>query len=130
MASIYRECFIEAQPDYVWAAVRDVGSVHERLFPGLVVDTRIDGDARVVTFANGMVLRELIVDIDDQLRRVAYASVGGRATHHNASLQVFSDSENSTRLVWITDVLPNELAAFVREMMERGAAVMKQTLES
>jgi hypothetical protein len=130
MASIHKEILIAARPESVWAAVRDVGAVHQRLVPGLVVNARLEGDTRVVTFANGMVLRELIVDINDDTRRFVYASVGGRARHHNASLQVFAEGEDSSRLVWITDVLPNELAASVGELIEQGIGVMKQTLES
>lgn len=120
MASIYKEIPIQARPQDVWAAIRDVGAVHQRL----------DGDARIVTFANGAVVRELIVDIDDQARRLAYAAVGGRTTHHNASMQVFAQGENQSRLVWITDLLPNEVTAIIRELVEQGAATMKQTLEA
>ena len=129
MASIRKEDLIDAHPDEVWTAVRDVGAVHQRLAEGFVVDTRLDGDARVVTFANGLVVRELIVDVDDADRRVAYAAVGGRATHHNASMQVFADGRGGTRLMWITDVLPNEVAGPIGALVEQGARAMKQTLE-
>jgi hypothetical protein len=74
-------------------------------------------------------VRELIVDIDDDAQRFAYAAVGGRMTHDNASMQVFADAEGS-RLVWITDLLPNEMAGFVNGLVEQGAAVIKQTLEA
>jgi hypothetical protein len=74
------------------------------------------------------VLRELIVDIDDDARRVAYASVGGMATHHNASLQVVPDGSGS-RLIWITDVLPHELRPAIAALMEQGVAAMKTTLD-
>src|SRR5205814_10226349 len=60
MASIHREIPIEAHPEEVWAAVRDFGAVHKRLAPGFVVDAHLDGDARIVTFANGTVARELL----------------------------------------------------------------------
>ena len=86
-------------------AIRDVGEVHRRLAPGILLDARLDGDARVVTFANGLVARELIVTIDEEARRFAYASVGGRATHHNASMQVFPHGDG-TRFVWITGCAP------------------------
>jgi carbon monoxide dehydrogenase subunit G len=129
MASIRKEVLIDAHPDEVWTAVRDVGAVHQRLAEGFVVDTRLDGDARVVTFANGLVVRELIVDVDDADRRLAYAAVGGRATHHNASIQVFADGRGGTRLMWITDVLPNEVAGPIGALVEQGARAMKQTLE-
>lgn len=130
MASIHKEILIQARPQDVWAAIRDVGAVHQRLAPGFVVDTYLDGEARVVTFANGAVVRELIVAIDDEARRLAYTAVGGQSTHHHASLQVFAAGENVSRLVWITDLLPNEVAPVIRELVERGAATMKQTLEA
>jgi carbon monoxide dehydrogenase subunit G len=129
LASIHKEIAIRARPEDVWAAVRDVGAVHKRLVPGLLVDARLEGDARVATWANGMVVRELIVDIDDDAQRFAYAAVGGRTTHHNSSMQVFAAAEGS-RLVWITDVLPDELAGFVAGLVEQAGAVIKQTLEA
>ncbi len=130
MATIHREVLIAAAPDAVWDAVRDVGNVHRRLVPGVLTDARLEGDARVVTFANGLVARELIVTVDDEMRRFAYASIGGRAKHHNASMQVFAEGEVRTRLVWVTDVLPHEVAAPVGALVEQGAALMKRTLES
>ncbi len=130
MASIHKEILIQARPLDVWAAIRDVGAVHQRLAPGFVIDARLDGDARIVTFANGAVVRELLVDIDDEARRLAYAAIGGRTTHHNTSMQVFAEGENHSRLVWITDLLPNEVTAVIHELVEQGAATMKQTLEA
>jgi len=129
MASIRKEILINAHPADVWAAVRDVGAVHQRLAEGFVVDTRLDGSARTVTFANGLVLRELIVDVDDEARRLVYAAVGGRATHHNASMQVFADAEGRSRVVWITDVLPNDVVGPIGALVEQGARAMKLTLE-
>ena len=130
MASIRREILITARPEDVWDAVRDVGAVHERLAPGFVVDTRLEDGARVVTFANGLVARELIVDVDDAARRLAWAVVGSpQLTHHNASMQVFADGERRSRVVWIADLLPNELAGYIRTMIEQSMRVMKQTME-
>lgn len=129
MTTIYKDIPIEAAADRVWAAVREVGEVHKCLAAGFVVDCRREGEARVVTFANGMVARELIVGIDEQNRRVAYSVVEGRATHHNASMQVFANGEGRSRLVWITDVLPDELAGPLGGMIEQGSAAMKRTLE-
>jgi carbon monoxide dehydrogenase subunit G len=130
MASIHQEISVAAPADAVWAAVRDVGAVHERLAPGFVVDTRLEPGARVVTFGNGLVARELIVDIDDAARRLCWAVVGSpRLTHHNASLQVFADGERRSRVVWIADLLPDGVAGTIRTMIEQGMAVMKKTLE-
>ncbi len=129
MASIRWEVSVEAGPVMVWDAIRDVGAVHERLAPGFVVDTRLEEGARVVTFGNGVVARELIVDVDEEARRLVWAVVGGRMTHHNASLQVFADGEGRSRVVWIADLLPNELAGYISGLIEQGMAVMKKTLE-
>jgi hypothetical protein len=129
MASIRKEISIEARPDDVWAAVRDVGAIHLRLARGFVVDTRLEEDARIVTFANGLVARELIVDIDDKARRLVWAAVGGRATHYNASLQIFAEGEGASRAVWIADLLPHDLAGPIGAMIEQGCAAIKRTLE-
>jgi hypothetical protein len=129
MASIRREFLIEVAPEDVWAAVRDVGALHRRLARGFVIDTRLEDDARIVTFANGLIARELIVDIDDAARRLVWATVGGRMTHYNASFQVFAEGEGASRAVWIADLLPHELAGPISAMIEQGCAAIKRTLE-
>ena len=129
MASIRREMLVEARAQHVWDAIRDVGAIHTRLAPGFVVDTRLEEGARVVTFGNGLVARELIVDVDDKARRLVWAVVGGQLSHHNASLQVFADGEKRSRVVWVADLLPNELAATIGGMIDQGMVVMKKTLE-
>ena len=130
MASIHREIIIDARPDAVWDALRDVGAIHRRLAPGFVTDVRMEEGARVVTFGNGMVARELIVDVDDDTRRLAWSVVGGRMTHHNASAQVFAESDGRSRFVWIADLLPHELKPAIAAMIDEGLAVIKRTLES
>ncbi len=130
MASIYREIRIDADADAVWDALRDVGAIHRRLAPGFVTDVRLEEGARVVTFGNGIVARELIVDVDEQARRLVWAVVGGRMTHHNASAQVFPDGEGRSRFVWMADLLPHELAPSIAAMMDQGLAVIKRTLEA
>jgi len=129
MASIRREIRIDARPETAWAALRDVGAVHVRLAPGFVTDTRLEPGARIVTFGNGMVARELIVDVDEEAHRVAWSVVGSAMTHHNASAQVFADGDGGCRFVWIADLLPNEAAPRIAAMIEQGMAVIKQTLE-
>ena len=130
MASIRKELLIDAPPDDVWAALRDWGAVHRRLVPGFVVDAHLDGDDRIVTFANGVVVREVLVDLDDDARRLAWSVADGPYTHHNASAQVFGDEGGGTRFVWIADLLPNDLAGRISELMEHGTRVLKQTMEA
>jgi carbon monoxide dehydrogenase subunit G len=129
MASIRKEIRIEAAPEDVWAAVRDVGAVHERLCPGVLTDARMDGEgARVVTFANGLVVREVIVSLDDAARRFAYSAQGGSLQHHHASIEVLAE-RGATRLLWTIDVLPHAMAAPIAGLMEGGAAAMRSALE-
>jgi len=110
VASIYREIRIDAPPERVWDALLDVGALHRRLARGFVTDVRLEEGARLVTFANGIVARELIVAVDEERRRLVWSVVGGRMTHHNASAQVFPDGGRGSRFVWIADLLPHELA--------------------
>jgi predicted site-specific integrase-resolvase len=128
MASIHKEVVIDAPAEHIWDAVRDVGAIHTRLATGFVLDTRLEGDSRLVTFEGGTVVRERIVEVDDRARRLAYSVVEWRATHHNASLQVLAEGQGS-RVVWITDLLPDDLADLVGGLMEQGCAAMKRTLE-
>lgn len=128
MASISKEIIVEASPEAVWDAVRDVGQVHRRMAPGFVTHSSVEGGERSVTFASGLTVRELIVDIDDHARRFSYAVVGGQPTHHNASFQVFPHGEGQSRLVWITDVLPHELASYIRQTVDQAAPIIARTL--
>ena len=130
MASIRKELIVDASADHVWAALRDIGQVHTRLAREFVIDTRLDGDSRLVTFANGEVVRERIVDIDDRARRLAYAVVDWRTTHHNASFQVTPDGDGRSRLTWITDLLPDSLADLVGGFVDQGCVAIKRTLET
>lgn len=130
MATIYKEFAVQADAARVWEALRDFGAVHTRLAPGFLTACELDGQgARIVHFANGLVARELLVGIDDTHRRLAYTVTDGKATHHQASAQVFADGEGRSRFVWITDVLPDGLAAYVEPMMDKGGEAMKKTLE-
>ena len=130
MASIRKQVVIDARPEAVWDAIRDVGALHTRLVPGFVVDTKLEEGARVVTFGNGVVAREMIVDLDDATRRLVWAVVGSpRLTHHNASVQVFDEGARQSRVVWIADVLPHEIAGYMGGLLDQGLGVMKKTLE-
>ena len=129
MATIHKEIQIERSKEFVWDAIRDVGAIHRRLVPGFVVNCTLQGDSRIVTFANGMVVRELIVDVDDRRCRHSWSARGEPLTHHNASIQVFSEGDDKCRVVWIADLMPNEVAGPIGEMIQQGLDTMKQTLQ-
>jgi hypothetical protein len=130
MASVNKEIATNARPDAVWDAIRDIGALHTRLVPGFVVDTRLIPGARVVTFANGMVATEPIVDLNEAARRLVWGAQGGNLTHYNASVQVFTRAEGGSRVVWIADFLPHEAAAMVEPMMAQGMAAMQRALDA
>jgi hypothetical protein len=130
MATIYKEIVIGRNREFVWDAIRDVGAIHKRLVPGFVVDCKLEDDSRIISFGNGMVLREIIVDVNDETCRHSWSARGEPLTHHNASIQVFSDGHNKCRVVWIADFMPKEVAETMNEMIQKGLNAMKQTLES
>jgi hypothetical protein len=124
MASIYKDISLDVRPEDVWSAVRDYGAVHQRVAPGFVTDCKLDGDARIVTFANGNVAREVLVTMDDARKRLVYAVVSERVKQHSASIQIVADGDRS-RMIWIADVLPNEIAPYIDGQMDLGALAMQ-----
>ena len=129
MASIYKEFVVNASPEFVWQAIKAVGDVHVRLAQGFVTDTKLEGDTRTVTFANGFTVQEQIVSIDDATFRFVYRSVGGKASHHNAFFQVFPTPDGLSKILWVTDLLPDEMRAPIEQMVALGAGAIQKTLE-
>lgn len=130
MATVRREIVTTASPERVWKIIREVDALHSKLVPGFVKDTKLEGPVRIVTFGNGLVAREPIVTIDEQHRRLVWTSVGGRLSHYNSSLQVFAGEKGGSKVVWLADLLPDELEAFVQSMIDEGARTMKRTLDA
>jgi len=130
MASIHRDVELAASADFVWDALRDVGAPHVRVARGFVTATVTEPGERTVTFANGLTARELVVELCDERRRLAYSIVGGRALHHNASFEVQPLDAARCRVRWTTDVLPDDMREPFARMIEAGIAAMRQTLET
>jgi hypothetical protein len=132
MATIVKEINLSTRAASVWDALKDFQSVHKRVAPGFLTDSRPDGaDARIVSFANGTQARELLVSVDDAARRLVYAILGNeRLKHYNASAQVIPNGETACRFVWTVDLLPSEMAAYVSSQMDEGLKSMKPALES
>ena len=128
MATIAEEIVTMAAPELVWDAIRDLGALHTRLVVGFVLDTRLEPGARVVTFHNGMVVKEPIVTVDELTRRLVWTAVTDRLQHYNASVQVFDEGTGS-RVVWMTDFLPDAAREWIHGMVRDGLAAMKTTLD-
>src|SRR5687768_6735521 len=122
MASIQQEIFIDVPAMQAWDALRDVGSLHTRLVRGFVVDCRLEGDDRIVTFASGLVVREPIIDVSDARQRVAWSAIGSGLTHYNASAQVMDEGAGRCRVLWVADLLPNSLAERIAGMIAQSLA--------
>lgn len=129
MATIHEEALIDIEPATAWDALADWGALHERLARGFVVDTWLDGADRVVTFASGVEVREVLITRDAETRRLVWSVVGGPYTHHNGSAQILTAPDGQTRFVWIADLLPDAAAAPTAEAMRQGLAAIKETLE-
>ncbi|UXA18172.1 SRPBCC family protein [Mycobacterium sp. SMC-4] len=131
MASIHKEFVVNATPDQVWDVLADFGAVHERLAPEFVTATRLDADTRVVTFADGTIVAERLIDLDPVHKRVAYSVVGGdlHLAHHHASMQAVPAANGSTLFVWHIDVLPEAAVAPMATVVEQGSMVMQRALQ-
>jgi uncharacterized protein YndB with AHSA1/START domain len=130
MASILIDTRVDAPASRVWSALA-VAADARRVFAGVLSDSRMEcDDVRVATFANGMVVKEKIVDLDPEQRRIAYTVLGDTFEHHNASMQVVPEGANACRFVWITDVMPHAAADQIRPLMEAGAQALKANLEA
>jgi hypothetical protein len=131
MACIREEIPIQCPASVVWDAIADTGAIHKRLARGFVTDTHLDDGTRLVTFVSGAVVRELLVDLDHDARRLAYAVIESplRLRHHHASMQVVEDGKHCSRLLWIADIAPDEAAATLGPLMREGAVAMQHTLE-
>jgi carbon monoxide dehydrogenase subunit G len=129
MASLRKEIHIDVPATQAWDALRDVGALHTRLVPGFVTQTKLEGQSRRVTFGNGMTVREDIVSVDDVRKRVCWAIVGQQFHHYNGAARVEAEGRGCL-FIWTADVLPDELADKVDEMMSTGIEVIKQTLEA
>lgn len=129
MATVRKEFRSARSADEVWARLRRFDAVHE-LAPGFVTATKMEpSGARLVTFANGMEIREWLVSSSDAERRLVYAILDHpRFQHYSACAQVLEDGAGS-RFVWTVDFLPDEMAGMQNASMEAGAAAMARALE-
>jgi hypothetical protein len=130
MATIRSELKTRARPSDVWSAIRDIGALHTRLVPGFVADTKLEPGARVVTFVDGRVLREPIVALDDEARRLVWTAESERVRHYNAALQVSELADGLTSVVWTADYLPDDIGGFLSKAIEASMAAMQRSLDA
>jgi hypothetical protein len=130
MASIHEQLAVEVGSEEALAALRLVAEPH-KLFSPVLADAKLDGDTRTVRFANGMVVQERILEVNDQLRRVAYTALNAPGmTYHHASMEVLDAGPGRCLFVWITDFLPPGIASNIAPLIEQGAKALKANLEA
>ncbi|CAG9274721.1 Polyketide cyclase/dehydrase [Paraburkholderia unamae] len=127
MATLYRDIPVETAAEDAWAALRDPANV-ARVFAGVLIDVRTENELRWVTFADGTVIEERMIAVDDAHMRIAYTVVGGRFEHHHATVQVVAQTPQQCRVVWISDFKPDERASAVEPLMDAGCATLKRNL--
>lgn len=133
MATVTREIVVAAPAAALWSIIGDFAEGPIRMAPGYVVGVTLESpDLRVATFATGTVLRERLITLDHDERRLVYSIIGGSVTpeHNNASMQVFPLDETHAKFVWRHDVLPTELATAFGAAMDHGLEIFKQSVEA
>lgn len=130
MSTLRKEVTLAAAPQDVWEAVRDFGAVSQRLTPGVVTSSTLEADERIVTFATGVIVREVLVSADDDARRLVYGMISSPMNfrHYNAAIEVRTGNLGGSVLVWTVDLLPDELTQRVEDVMDMGAAAMQGVL--
>jgi hypothetical protein len=130
MASIHEQLSVDVGPEKAWAALRSVGEPHT-LFAPVLTGAELNGDVRTVRFANGMVVQERILDVDEERRRVAYTALNAAGmTYHHASMQIVGSGPGRCLFLWTTDFLPPELASTLSPLIRQGARALKTNLEA
>src|SRR5690606_1455988 len=102
--------------------------VHD-LAKGFVASTEMEpSGARLVTFVNGMQVREWLVSADEGAMRLVYAiNDSPNFTHYSAAAQVVADG-SGCRFVWTVDFLPDAMAGAQEAAMTAGIAAIGRTL--
>lgn len=132
MATVRKSVVIKRSASEVWDAISDAGQLHTRVAPGMVVDTTLedDGEVRIVTFANDVVLKELMISNDAKAMRLAWSAQSEHWTHHNASLQIFPVGDNKCEAIWTADVLPHAAGVLMDQFLTAGLSAMKAHMEN
>jgi hypothetical protein len=129
MPSIHSQVLLDVGLDVAWDELRKVGEAH-KLFAPVLVDSRVHGETRTLRFADGHILHERILDIDEARRRVSYTATDAPGlTFHHASMQIADAGPGRCLFIWVTDFLPAEMHARLAPLIEQGTRALKANLE-
>lgn len=127
MASITKTIPAAAGSKVAWKKISDIGAVDKLV--EMIASCSLDGDVRTCTLPDGQAIKERVITVDEDVKRVVYTVTEGPLPmeFHCASVQVVEE-DNQTNVVWIVDVKPDELAAPLSEMMDGAAQSMAAIL--
>ena len=123
MAAVFRSVTVPVNANEAWAVV---GRFEDpvALAPGFATACDMAEGERVVSFADGGRVREVLVAREETRRRLSYAAVGGQSRHHHAVMEVVPIDDQSSRIEWVTEILPDSFVSFVIRRMDDGAAAI------
>ena len=95
--------------------------------PG-IESCQFDGKIRAFTLPGAGALKEKILQLDHELRRIEYSCIESTTPFeaHLASMQVI-ETQTGCQLIWKTQVQPEKFEPFIRQSME-GALRRLETL--
>ena len=128
MATIYKETPIDVSVDKLWEALSDVGHVDRLL--SYLEDVDMDGAYRSCSMEGGGRLREFIISVDSERRRVAYSVVEEPFgfEHHSASWRAVDDG-GQTVFVWETDVMPDTVVEALEPLIDQSIDDIRTAVE-
>ncbi len=127
MPTIHKVIDIDATADAAWAKLSDTPNIASLI--SFMETSEQDDDVRVCSIEGGGKLVEKIVEIDQDLKRVAYSITESPLSmeYHAASMQIVPNSRKC-QFVWTTDVQPAAVVDHFGPMIERACGDMQKTL--
>lgn len=118
MATIHRSAPLAVSADDAWSVLDRYTRSEVHVFANCASERQVD-DYRVVVTVDGMELWERNVTVDTARRRAVYTVPGiPGVEHHQAEMRVDVDAGGRATLVWVTDLLPHELAEAMSEVYD------------
>lgn len=127
MTTIRKTIDIKADIDSVWAKISDIGGISNLI--GFLQDSEFSGDERVCTLKDGGKLVESIISVDADLHRVMYSITASplNMSFHVASMEL-EQTPTGVRLIWTTDLQPEQAAEQFEPLMDMACTDMQSTL--
>lgn len=127
MASITKTIPARGGAAKAWEKISDIGAVDKLV--SLITSCALDGDTRLCTLPDGQAIKERIISVDHDARRVVYTVTDGPLPleFHCAAVQV-TEADSGAEVTWTVDVKPDEIAGPLSDMMDGAAQSMSEAL--